>query len=185
MRRTYSWWKTSTLSELYIMKKSQLVSLALILILLSILSACAEQSSAIDSSESVTFTVPIDAEMFSEEAALRFTLWNADQLEIMKRTANCAVSYNAELQKEEIHCPEGVEYEEVTPEEIIIPVQEIGKSAKFESDQIRLGERYRLLVTGLSNDNCNTTSASIEDIAQHVDITFEDLGWATTEMGCP
>jgi hypothetical protein len=185
MRRTYPWWKTSTLNEVYIMKKGQLVSFFLILVLLSFLSACAVQSSAVDSTGSVTFTVPIDAEMFSEEAPVRFRLWNADQLEIMHRTANCAVSYNVELQKEEIHCPEGVEYEEVTPEEIIIPVQEIGTSVKFESDQIRVGERYRLLITGLSNDNCNTTSASIEDIAQQVDITFEDLGWATTEMACP
>ncbi len=167
------------------MKKGQLVFFVLILILLSILSACAEQSSAIDSTGSVSFTVPIDAEMFSKEATLIFTLWNADQLEIFDRTANCTVSYDAELQKEEIHCPEGVEYEEVTPEEIIIPVQEISKSVKFERDQIRVGERYRLLITGLSNDNCNTTSASIEDIAQQVDITFEDLGWATTEMACP
>ena len=166
------------------MKKNQLVSFVLILILLSILSACSLQSSAIDSTGSVTFTVPIDAQMFSEGAPLRFTLWNADQLEIMNRTANCAVSYNAELQQEEIHCPEGVEYQGVTPEEIIIPVQEISKFAKFESDQIRVGERYRLLITGLSHDNCNTTSASIEDIAQQVDITFEDLGWATTEMAC-
>ena len=170
---------------MYIRKKGQLISFVLIHILLSILPACAVQSSAIDSTGSVTFTVPIDAEMFSEEATLRFIFWNADQLEIMNRTANCAVSYNAELQEEEIHCPEGVEYQEVTPEEIIIPVQEISKSAKLESDQIRVGERYRLLITGLSNDNCNTTSASIEDIAQQVDITFEDLGWATTEMACP
>jgi hypothetical protein len=166
------------------MKKGQLVSFVLILILLSILSACAGQSSAIDSTGRVTFTVPIDAQMFSEGAPLRFILWNADQLEIMNGTANCTVSYNVELQQEEIHCPQGVEYQEVTPEEIIIPVREIGKSAKFESDQIRVGERYRLLITGLSNDNCNTTSASIEDIAQQVDITFEDLGWATTEMAC-
>ncbi len=167
------------------MKKGQLVSFVLIPILLSILSACALQSSAIDSSGSVTFTVPIDAEMFSEEAALRFILWDADQLEIVNRTANCTVSFNVELQKEEVHCPEGVEYEEVTPEEIIIPVQEISKFAEFESDKIRVGQMYRLLITGLSNDNCNTTSASIEDLAQQVDITFVDLGWATTEIGCP
>jgi len=167
------------------MKKGQLVSFVLILLILSMLSACAVQSSAVDSSGSVTFTVPINAKMFSEQASLRFSLWNADQLEIMKRTVNCAVSYNVELQKEEIHCPEGVEYEIVTPEEIIIPVQEISKSAKFESDLIRAGERYRLLITGLSNDNCNTTSASIEDIAQQVDLTLEDLDWATTAMACP
>ena len=167
------------------MKKSQEVSFVLILILLSIQSACAGQSTDVDSSRSVTFTVPIDAEMFSEEATLRFTLWNANMLEIITRTANCAVSYDVESQKEEIHCPEGVEYEEVTPEEISIPVQEISNSAKFESDQIRVGESYRLRISGLSNDNCNTTSASIEDIAQQADITFEDLGWAMTEMGCP
>lgn len=167
------------------MKRELSFTFGLILIVLTILSACAVKSAAIDSTGSVTFTVPIDAEMFSDQAPLRFILWNADQLETINRTANCVISYNVELQKEEIHCPEGVEYEEVTPVEVIISLKEITKSAKFESDYLRVGERYRLLITGLSSDNCNTTSATIEDIVQQVDITFEDLGWATTLMACP
>jgi hypothetical protein len=167
------------------MKKGQLILYVLFLVLLPILSGCAGQSPAIDSSVNVTITLPIDAEMFSKEATLIFTLWNADQLEIIDRTANCTVSYDAELQKEEIQCPEGVEYEEVTPEEIIIPVQEISESVKIETDQIKVGERYRLAIAGLSNDNCNTMSAGIDDVAQQADIALDDLNWATTEMACP
>lgn len=166
------------------MIKSQLLAIVPILILPAILSACVGQSSTIGSTGNVTFTVPIDAGMFSEEEPLRFRLWNADQLAIMLRTADCSISFDAESQQEQIQCPEGVKYEEVTPEEIIIPVQEIGPSASFESNQIRVGEKYRLLITGLSNDNCNTTSASVEDIAQQAEITFDDLAWMTTEMGC-
>jgi len=167
------------------MKKGQLILYVLIIVLLPILSGCAGQSSAIDTSVNVTISLPIDAEMFSKDATLIFKLWNADQVEIIDRTANCTVSYDAELQKEEIRCPEGVEYEEVTPEEIIIPVQEIGESVKIETDQIKVGERYRLAITGRSNDNCNTTSAGIDEVAQRADIALDDLSWATTEMACP
>ncbi|MCH7588267.1 MAG: hypothetical protein IIC78_09620 [Chloroflexi bacterium] len=166
------------------MKNGQLVAISLIIMLLSILAACAGESSGVDSSGSVTFSVPIDAQLFSEEAILKIRLWNADQLEILQKTASCAVSFNVELQVEEIDCPEGVEYEVVTAQEISIPIQDINKSATFSSDTISVGERYRLLITGLSNDDCNTTSASMEAIAQQAEITFEDLGWATTEMGC-
>lgn len=167
------------------MRKPRLILYVLFLILLPTLFGCTGQSPAIDSSVKVTFTLPIDTEMFSKEAILTFTLWNADQLEIIDRIANCTVSYDAELQKEEIHCPEGVEYEEVAPEEIRIHVQEISDSVKIESGQLKVGERYRLAIAGLSNDNCNTTSANIEEVAQQADISLDDLRWATTEMACP
>jgi len=157
----------------------------MILTLFSLLSGCDWTSSDIDSTGIVTFTVPVDAELFSDEATLRLALWDADQLEIMKRTANCSMTYHLETQTEEIHCPEGVEYEAVTPEEFTFPVQEMGEIIKVESNHIRIGEKYRLLISGLSNDNCNTTSASVEGIAQQAEIILEDLMWMTTLMACP
>jgi len=167
------------------MKKQRYILFVIILILSSLPSGCDYTSSDIDSTGSISFTVPIDADMFSDEATLRLTLWNADQLEIMKRTAGCSITYNLETQIEEIHCPEGVDYEAVTPAEFTFPVQEIGEFIEVESNNIRIGEKYRLMISGLSSDNCNTTSASVEGIAQHAEITIEDLMWMTTLMACP
>ena len=167
------------------MKNQRFKTFVIILILFSLLSGCDLTSRDIDSTGSVTFTVPVDVDMFSDEATLRFTLWNADQLEIMKRTANCSITYDLETQTEEIHCPQGVEYEAVTPDEFTFPVQEIGEILKVESNHIRIGEKYRLQISGLSSDNCNTTSASIESITRHADVTIEDLMWMTTLMACP
>ena len=167
------------------MKNQRFITFFNILILFSLLSGCDLTAADIDSTGSVTFTVPVDVAMFSDEATLRFTLWNADQLEIMKRTADCSITYDLETQTEEIHCPEGVEYEAVIPDEFTFPVQEIGEIIEVESDNIRIGEKYRLMISGLSIDNCNTTSASVEGIAQQADITIEDLVWMTTLMACP
>jgi len=167
------------------MKKLRCKTLVIILFLFSLLSGCDLTAADIDSTGSISFTVPIDADMFSDEATLRLTLWNVDQLEIMKRTADCSISYNLETQTEVIHCPEGVEYEAVTPDEFTFPVQEIDEFIEVESDNIRIGEKYRLMISGLSSDNCNTTSASVEGIAQHAEIVIEDLMWMTTLMACP
>lgn len=167
------------------MKKQRFMTFVIILILFSLPSGCDLTSSDIDSTGIITFTVPIDVDMFSDEATLRFTLCNADQLEIMKRTAKCSITYDLETQTEEIHCPEGIMYEEIIPDEFTFPVQEIGEIIEVESDNIRIGEKYRLMISGLSSDNCNTTSASVESIAQHAEIVIEDLMWMTTLMACP
>ena len=169
------------------MKKENLSTLVLILILFSTLSGCGLVPPGIVSSEPVTFTIGIEPEMFSEEATIRFALWDADQLEVMKKTAGCVISYDAASGTEEVQCPEGVEYEETTPEEYSYPVQEIWEFIHIGSDNVKVGERYRLLISGLSNDDCNTTSANVEDVAQSAEIIIDsnDLMWMTTMMACP
>lgn len=169
------------------MKKEDLLTLILLPILIYTLSGCGVASLGAGPQERVTFSVPIDAEMFSEEATIRFALWDFDQLEVMKKTAGCVISYDAASQTEEVHCPEGVEYEEATPEEYSYPIREIGESVLIESVSVRVGEKYRLLISGLSKDDCNTTSANVEDVARSADITIElkDLMWMTTLMACP
>jgi hypothetical protein len=167
------------------MKRPIFFTLLINLFILSMLPGCDKTSSANEPPGRVTFTIPISAEIFSKKGDLRVRLWDADQLDIMAKTANCAVSFDLETQTEEVHCPEGVEYEQVMPEEFSFPLQEIGASIEVKSSKIRVGERYRLLISGLSNDDCNTTSATVESVAQTDSITLKDLMWATTLMACP
>ena len=167
------------------MKKQLSITFILIAILVSLLSGC--DTTPLDGGPkgSVTFSVSVDTGMFSDEGTLRIRLWNADQMEIMERNAACTASYDLETQTEEIHCPDGVEYEEVTPEEFTFPIHEIGEIVELKSDKIRVGEGYKLQISGLSSDNCNTTSATVEGIAQHAHIALKDLMWMSTLMACP
>jgi len=135
--------------------------------------------------EGATFIVPIPVEMFSQDAILRVRLWENSQLEISERNSTCAVSYNAQTKTEEVRCPEGVEYQEVTAEEFTFPVQEINASIKVSSSTVMIGEKYRLQVSGRSSDNCNSTSADVRAVANRNTITIGKLSWRTTLMACP
>lgn len=169
------------------MKRKYLCRLLLILflILIPVLARCDDLSIQGYSEKIVTFVVPISVEMFSQNAILRVSLWNEEQLEISERNSACMVSYNAQTKTQDIRCPEGIEYQEVLPEEFTFSVQEVTASIKLRSTTIRRGEKYRLLISGLSNDNCNHASADVRDVANSGTITMERLSWHTTEMACP
>ena len=135
--------------------------------------------------EFVTFSVSINTEAFSPEASLRVRVWNAATLKVAESSSNCAVSFNQETQTEEVHCPEGVEYREVSPEEFEFLVQDLGAEIEIKSATVTVGEMYRLQISGLASDDCNTASATVEEKARSAHILIEDLMWATTLMACP
>lgn len=135
--------------------------------------------------EFVTFSVRINTGTFSPEASLRVRIWNAETLKVAESTGNCAVSYNAETQTEEVHCPEGVEYREVSPEEFEFLVRDLGAEIEIKSATVTVGEMYRMQISGLASDDCNTASATVEEKARSAHIVIEDLMWATTMMACP
>ena len=135
--------------------------------------------------EFVTFNVSINKEAFSPEANLRVRIWNAATLKVAESNANCAVSYNQGTKTEEVHCPEGVNYREVTPEEFEFLVQDIGAEIEIKSATVTVGETYRLQISGLASDDCNTASATVEEKARSAHILIDDLMWATTLMACP
>ena len=135
--------------------------------------------------EFVTFSVVIDKVNFSPEASLRVRIWNAETLKVADSSSNCAVVYNQETQTEEVHCPEGVEYREVSPEEFEFLVQDMGAEIEIKSATVTVGEMYRLQISGLASDDCNTASATVEEKARSAHILIEDLMWATTLMACP
>ena len=157
----------------------------LLLIFVPVLAECDGSSPRGYPEEIVTFIIPISVGIFSQNAILRVRLWNDEQLEISEKNSACTVSYNVQTKTEEVRCPEGVKYQEVTPEEFMFPVQEINASIEVRSNTIRVGEKYRLLISGLSNDNCNSTSADVRDMANSETITMGKLPWCTTEMACP
>ncbi|MGB2894551.1 MAG: hypothetical protein WBB65_00130 [Anaerolineales bacterium] len=167
------------------MGKRVCLSFILLLAASTFLAGCSIASPFGGSGESVTFSVRIGADTFSSEGNLRVRIWDAEQLEIAENTANCAVSFNAETQTEELHCPDGVVYQQPTPEEFEFLVQNIGKQVEITSASVTVGEMYRLQISGLASDDCNTTSASVEEKARSAQIVLEDLMWATTMMACP
>ncbi len=135
--------------------------------------------------EFVTFSVPIDKGTFSPEASLRVRIWDAEQWEIAESTANCAVSFNQETQTEEVHCPDGVVYQQASPEEFEFLMQDIGAEIEIKSATVTVGEKYRLQISGLASDDCNTASATVEERAKSAHVILENLLWATTLMACP
>lgn len=135
--------------------------------------------------EFVTFNMSINKDAFSPEANLRVRIWNAETLKVAESNANCAVSYNQETKTEEVHCPEGVNYREVSPEEFEFLVQDIGAEIEITSATVTVGEKYRLQISGLASDDCNTASATVEEKARSAQVLIDDLMWATTLMACP
>ncbi len=156
-----------------------------VLVLLVITAGCNLIPSDTTSDTAVSFTITIDTRAFSAERPLRFAIWSAAQLEIAQRNANCSISYNAETETEKVNCPEGVIYEPVTPIEFTFELDEIADRVELTPGNIHVGESYRLQISGLSSDNCNTTSASVEYIAKSEEVIIEDLMWMTTMMACP
>jgi hypothetical protein len=132
----------------------------------------------------VTFIVPVPIETFSSEAALQVSVWNSAQLTALDRQAECVVSHDVQTGVESTHCPEGVQYQQITPEEFIFPIQAVDKSIQLTSQAVRIGEKYQIVLRGLSSDDCNSTSAAAEGTATTSTITLGELGWMTTEMAC-
>jgi hypothetical protein len=161
-----------------------LVGLSLLVIVMSACSVPITQSSLPAAAGNVTFVIPIEVDNFSKDATLSVRLWNAEQLAYAEENAPCAVSYDAQTGIEAIHCPEGVEYHEAMPEELAIPISNVDTNITVTSTSIRVGEKYRVQISGLSNDDCNSTSASIDGTANSQTITLENLAWMTTMMAC-
>lgn len=166
------------------MKKFVCHSYLLLLIFVPVLAECGDSRTRAYSESTTTFIVPISVEMFSQEAILRVRLWRDEPQDMSERNSACSVSYNPQTKTEEVHCPPGVEYKAVTPEEFTVPVQDIKTTITVRSHSIRTGEKYRLQISGLSRDNCNTTMAEVRNVANAETITIEKLSWETTGKAC-
>ncbi len=153
-----------------------------VVVLCALVGACA--APAAQPATGVTFFVPVPTEAFSPKTALQVSVWNAQQLKTLDQQAECAVSHDVQTGAESIHCPEGVTYQVVTPEGFVFPIQAIKQSVRLTSQTVKMGEKYQIVLRGLSSDGCNSTSATVEGTATTSSITLGELDWATTEMAC-
>lgn len=144
-------------------------------------------SAASNIGKAVTFNVKIDKTVFgTKKREIQANLYDSEQLELSKKTANCSVSYDVTTQKETVICPPGVTYNPVkpNPEVFKFNLDEISDTVTIKSTTVKVGENYRLAFSGLSSDNCNTASASLEKKAENETIAITELEWESTQLGC-
>ena len=132
----------------------------------------------------VTFNVSVPVEAFNPQAALQVSIWNARQLEQLARQAECVVSHDVQTGHESVHCPDGVQYQAIMPEQFVFPLQGIKQSITVTSQTVKVGEPYQIALQGLSSDDCNSTSATAEGTATASTITLGNMEWATTDLAC-
>jgi hypothetical protein len=132
----------------------------------------------------ITFSVLVPVETFSPKGTLQVFVWNAQQLAALDRQNECVIAHDPQTGTDTTLCPEGVQYREITPEKFDFPVQAIEQSIRVTSQTIKVGEKYRIALRGLSSDDCNSTSAAVEGTATSSTITLGNLDWLTTEMAC-
>ncbi len=172
------------------MTHRRIITLAGLLLASLVIGACSAFESWAPSwlrgeAQPVTFHLTIPPGSFSPEAELRVSLWTAEQVAASEKIANCAVSQDPQTGEETVQCPEGIEYQEITPETFTFPIADLSEPLVITSQSIHEGEKYLLQASGLSQDNCNMASTRVEDVARSETVRLELLDWLTTEMACP
>ena len=157
------------------------ITLGLVLLLI-LVSACA--TPATQPVSNVTFSVPIQPDMFSPRGTLQVLVWDAEQLATADKQAGCVMAYDAQTGTDTTICPEGVQYQEITPEKFDFPIQTIEQNIQVTCQSVKVGEKYRIALRGLNSDDCNSTSATAEGTATSSTITLGQLAWNTTDMAC-
>ena len=101
------------------------------LLLLVLASACA--APATQPATGVTFSVPIQVEVFSPKGTLQVLVWNAEQITAQDQQGECVIAHDMQSGTDTVLCPEGVQYQEITPEKFDFPIQAIDQ--RIRSDQ--------------------------------------------------
>ena len=151
----------------------------LFLILFLVLAGWDGTSLGQGSEKGVRFIIPIEVEKFSEDRPIKVRLWTAEEDRIRREmNRKCpGVHYNKQTKTLEKRCPEGIEYQEVTPEEFPIPVKEIATTIEVKSKKIKVGDGYRLMITGVRKNKLHLLFAIVDDTARSETITLENLTW--------
>jgi hypothetical protein len=132
---------------------------------------------------SIVLVVPIDTRLFAPGGTLVAQIWSAEQLAALEKNAACTASRNS-AGATEIKCPPGIQYQEVSPQEVRFVVRTAGARLEITPVAVRAGERFRIRVSGPSADKCNTTSGD-QTLTAGSDSSIEvKLVWETTAKAC-
>ena len=139
---------------------------------------------ATDPGDNVRFVAPLDARLFAAGSSLQIQIWNGEQLDALERNARCASVHDPATGTSGVQCPEGITYQPVSPEEFEIPVAGITGGLSLRSATVRIGDRFRILLSGKSLDGCNRTSAERRARAGAAEVLLDGLDWTTTARAC-
>jgi heat shock protein HslJ len=114
----------------------------------------------VGSQQPVNFTITVDASAFSNKKQLTVAIYDAEQLG--REQSGTA-----------------------TPEETFVFREELARGLVVPSRTVTVGERYRVVVSGMAADDCNRASASAEGVASGDAISLSDLTVVSTKMACP
>jgi hypothetical protein len=154
-------------------------------VIAGILGTCDQQSGAPSSAtENVTIVVTIDRAQFAPTATLDVRVWNAAQLAILEASPGCATVKDPQTGETRLQCPDEIQYRDVTPERFEYPLESLGSELEVRSASVRVGERFRIRVSGLYRDKCNTTSADRVLQARSARTTVGNLTWHATAKAC-
>ena len=129
--------------------------------------------------EDIAFEIDIPVASFS--SPLLITIWSEQKMNARDRNSKCTMSYDVASKKETINCPQGSLFEAVLPEKFSFPSQE---KLSFTSKELKVGEKFEIMVSGRSSDKCNTTSAIMQDVLKSNKVVIKKLQWASTELAC-
>jgi hypothetical protein len=136
------------------------------------------------STQTITLVIAIDKTQFAPAATLNVRVWNAEQLAILDRNARCATVSDPQSRVTRLQCPDGIEYQQVTPEQFDYPIASLGRQLEVSTRSVRVGERARIRLSGLYRDKCNTVSAELVLEARSVRTPVGNVRWQATAKAC-
>ncbi|MEB3329013.1 MAG: hypothetical protein VKQ33_07255 [Candidatus Sericytochromatia bacterium] len=122
--------------------------------------AQASTPAATGGAPAVTFNLTLDASAFSNKKQITVAIYDAEQL---RQEATGAA----------------------TPEETFVFREELERGLVLPSRTVTVGERYRVVVSGMASDDCNRASAAAEGVAEWELVVLSDLQVVSTKMACP
>jgi hypothetical protein len=132
----------------------------------------------------VTIQVPVDSTQLATGSSLQVRVWNGDQLAMVERNGRCSTVFDPATGASTTRCPEGTSFQPVTPEEFEFPVSGLTGRVEVRTANVRVGEKFRILLSGRSRDGCNTTAADHVGTADSASVTLGSLEWSTTARAC-
>lgn len=136
------------------------------------------------STTGVTIRVPVDTSQFEAGSSLKVRVWNGDQLATVERNGRCSTVFDPAAGTSTTRCPDGSSAQPVNPEEFEFPVSGLAGSVEVKTTTVRVGEKFRMLISGRSRDGCNTTAADHVGTADSASAMIGSLEWNTTARAC-
>jgi hypothetical protein len=157
-------------------------SLVLALAVLSLAAERVAQDAA--GKDSITLAISVERQLFAADATLDVQVWSAAQIAALTNNERCASTRDTRTGTERTSCPDGITYQPVVPQQVHAPLGGVTNAIEIRLASVKAGESFRVAVSGLSRDGCNTTSATAVRTASSGRNSLMGLAWQTTTRAC-